>query len=340
MSSGHPQRTDNVLCISYDDVLSAHSLIKPYIVRTPLLRCTTCNYLSGKNVFLKAENLQTTGSFKFRGAVNAIARICAKNRGVEKAAVVAHSSGNHAQAVAKAASLFGACANVVMPKSAPACKKQAAKSYGAIVSECEPTEKARIAAAEKIRDEKEAHLIHSSQTPEVIAGQGTIAVEMLHQNPDLDAIVAPVGGGGMISGIAVAAKHIKPSIKVYGAEPELANDCFLSMKRGRRTPLQHTPKTIADGAKVNIGENTWAIINDLVDDVVTVSEEEIVTAVKLMWERAKLVIEPTAGLAVAAVIGKTFSKLESSKQLKNIGVVISGGNVDFTSILSLLETTV
>ncbi|XP_078494737.1 serine racemase-like [Ciona intestinalis] len=321
-------------CINFNDVKAAYEIIKPFIHQTPLMQCSAISKLAGCNIFLKTENFQKTGSFKIRGATNALSHVSKKD---SVKCVVTHSSGNHGQAVAKAAHSFGIPAYIVMPTTSPQCKKDAVKSYGGIVIECKPTEEDRVKMAETVLAEKGGTFIHASQTPQVMAGQGTLAMEMLEQNPDLDAIVAPVGGGGMISGIAVAAKALKPSIKVYAAEPEEANDCYLSKINGYRTPLKKTPVTIADGVKVTIGENAWPIIRDLVDDVITVSEEEIKQATVLVWERAKLVIEPTSGVGVAAVIGnKLLSAKGFDSSVKNIGLVLCGGNVDLCSIAKLL----
>ncbi|XP_076799819.1 serine racemase-like [Clavelina lepadiformis] len=322
-------------CISFDDVKKAHFVIKPYVHQTPLMTCSFIDKLCGRNVFMKTENLQKTGSFKIRGATNAVASLVKRKNKPD--CIVTHSSGNHGQAVAKAANNFHIPAYIVMPSNAPECKKNAVKSYGGFVVECAPTEKAREQGAEKVCREKGGSFIHASQTAEVISGQGTIAFEMLKQNPDLDAIVVPVGGGGMISGITIAAKHIKPSIKIYAAEPEKANDCYLSKCNGYITPVDHPVVTIADGVKVTIGENAWPIIRDLVDDVITVSEEQIIEATRLVWERAKLVIEPTSGVGIAAIINEKFSKAKGMHgDVKNIGVVLCGGNADVGTVAKIL----
>jgi len=328
-------KTTIPLCVTVEDIYVAQKNIKSHVVCTPLLHCSTFSNLSGKNIFLKAENLQTSGSFKYRGAFNAIAHLLQSSEGKVKC-VVTHSSGNHGQAIAKAAQAFNIPAFIVMPTTSPICKKSAVKSYGGVVVECEPTDQGRVNKAQEVCLEKNGYLIHASQCNQVIAGQGTIAIEMLQQNPGLDAIVAPVGGGGMISGIAIAAKHIKPSIKVYAAEPETANDCYLSKKNGFRTTLKHTPKTVADGVKTNIGEKTWPIIEQLVDDVILVTEDEILSALKLIWERSKLLAEPTSGVGVAAVVSDKFNQAKGTERLQNVGVVVCGGNIDLNTIPTLL----
>ena len=318
-------------CISFDDVKAAERVIKSYVHYTPMMTCKTIDKLCQRSLFFKCENFQKTGSFKFRGAVNAVYTIMQSNS--KPSCVVTHSSGNHGQALAKAAQMFQVPAYIVMPIDSPQCKKDAVKGYGAIVVECEPSDKGRIETADQVCKEKNGFLVHANQYPAVMAGQGTMALEMLEERPNLDIIVAPVGGGGMISGIAIAAKHLKPSIKVYAAEPELANDCYLSKLNGKITPLPEPPKTIADGVKTTIGQNAWPIIRDLVDDVITVSEEEIKLAAKLIWERAKLVIEPTSGVGVAAVMNKKFATARNnSDSLKNVGVVLCGGNMDLSIV--------
>ena len=326
------------LCISYRDVLEAQKIVKSYAHYTPLVTCCTIDKMCGRNLFLKCENFQKTGSFKFRGAVNAINDAMQLAEDKKPLCVVTHSSGNHGQAVAKAAQMFGVPAYIIMPNNSPQCKKDAVKGYGGVVIECEPTEQSRIETSDNVCKEKNGLLIHPNQTPAVIAGQGTMALEMLEQNPNLDIIVAPVGGGGMISGIAITAKHLKPSIKIYAAEPELANDCFLSKLNGFITPLPEPPVTIADGVKTTIGESTWPIIRDLVDDVITVSEDEIKRATKLVWERAKLVIEPTTGVGVAAVLSDKFATAKNNAdELKKVGVVLCGGNADLSVVSKILS---
>ncbi|XP_077996136.1 serine racemase-like [Glandiceps talaboti] len=219
-----------------------------------------------------------------------------------------------------------------MQNISPQIKVRAVKGYGATVVECEPGEKAREDMKDKVAKEQDAVFISSSQHPDVIAGQGTMGVELLEQVPDLDAIVAPVSGGGMIAGICIAAKHIKPSIKIYAAEPLNADDCAKSFAAGERIPLPGPPDTVADGLKTSVGYNTWPIIKDNVEDVITVTEEEIIHATKLMWERVKLCIEPSSGTAVAAVLSDKFKALPAD--IKKVGVVLSGGNLDLSKLSS------
>lgn len=319
-------------CISFPDIQAAYRVISPHVHKTPLLRCSAISQKTSANVLLKTENLQRTGSFKFRGAMNAIKNLISD--GEKDKVVVTHSSGNHGQAVALAASLCGQKAFIVMPENAPVCKREAVKGYGGNIIQCLSTEKSREETCKQTVIEKEGIFIHASQNPLIIAGQGTMAIEMLEQNPEIDAIVASVGGGGLISGIAIAAKSIKPTIKIYGAEPEEAKSCFSSKKLNQRTKNPKTPVTVADGVKVSIGENTWPIIKDLVDDVITVSEEEIKKATKFVFERARLVVEPSSGVSVAAVMKESFKDLEGFDQVKNIAVVLCGGNCDLDQVMS------
>jgi threonine dehydratase/serine racemase len=289
--------------------------------RTPVATCATIDRLAGRQVFFKCEHLQKVGAFKFRGACNAVIKL------TDEAAaqgVATHSSGNHAQAVALAARMRGIAAHIVMPSDALAVKRRAVEGYGARVIECEPTLAARDATAKAVIAETGATFIHPYDHPDIIAGQGTSALELLDQVPQLDAIVVPVGGGGLISGICVAAKGIDPGIRIFAAEPLGADDAARSKAAGKLIP-QIGPDTIADGLLTSMGELTWPIIRDYVERVVTVSEEEIVAAMRLAWERAKLLIEPSAAVAVAAVLSDTFRATEG---IDRVGVVLSGGNVD------------
>jgi threonine dehydratase len=242
--------------------------------------------------------------------------------------VVTHSSGNHGQAVALAARLRGVPAYIVMPSNAPAVKRAAVEGYGARVIPCAPTGAARAAAAERIRQETGAAFIHPSNDPDVIAGQGTIALELLQQAPDLDALVVPIGGGGMISGIALAARGLRPSLRVFAAEPLGADDAARSKAAGALLP-QEAPDTVADGLRTGLGSNTWPVVRDLVEAVITVEEDEIVRHMRLVWERLKLVIEPSAAVGVAAALGPAFRGLRG---IERVGVVLCGGNVDLDAL--------
>uniref|UniRef100_H2ZWY8 Serine racemase n=1 Tax=Latimeria chalumnae TaxID=7897 RepID=H2ZWY8_LATCH len=320
-------------CISLADVQKAQLVIKDLIHQTPVLTDSSLNILANRKLFFKCELFQKTGSFKVRGALNAVLTLCekAKMEASNIRALVTHSSGNHGQALAFAAHLKGIPTCIVVPRTAPACKKAAIRQYHARLVECEPTDQqCRAETTAKLAAEMEALTIHSSDTPEVIAGQGTIGMELLQQVPELDAVVVPVGGGGMLAGIAIAIKALRPNVKIYGAEPQNADDCYQSKQRGQLTPNPSPPDTIADGAKLSIGPKTWPIIQDLVDDVFTVTEDEIKQATCLVWERMKLVIEPTAGLGMAVVLSERFQSLPEN--LKNVAVILCGGNVDLGSL--------
>jgi threonine dehydratase/serine racemase len=289
--------------------------------RTPVATCATLDRMAGRALFFKCENLQKVGAFKFRGAVNAVAQLPAD---AAARGVVTHSSGNHAQALALAARLHGISAHVVMPSNASAVKRKAVEGYGGRVILCEPNLQAREATAVQVVQETGATMIPPYNHPHVIAGQGTTALELLEQVSDLDGIVAPVGGGGLISGITLAVKARNPKIKVFAAEPAGADDAFRSKAAGTFIP-QTGPKTIADGLLTSLGELTWPVIRDLVDDVLTVGEDEIIVAMRLAWERAKLLIEPSSAVAVGAVLTESF---RARPGLARVGVVLSGGNVD------------
>lgn len=317
-------------CISFADVEKAHINIQDSIHLTPVLTSSILNQIAGRNLFFKCELFQKTGSFKIRGALNAIRGLIPDTPEEKPKAVVTHSSGNHGQALTYAAKLEGIPAYIVVPQTAPNCKKLAIQAYGASIVYSGPSDESREKVTQRIMQETEGILVHPNQEPAVIAGQGTIALEVLNQVPLVDALVVPVGGGGMVAGIAITIKALKPSVKVYAAEPSNADDCYQSKRKGELTPNLHPPETIADGVKSSIGLNTWPIIRDLVDDVFTVTEDEIKYATQLVWGRMKLLIEPTAGVALAAVLSQHFQAV--SPEVKNICVVLSGGNVDLTAL--------
>ncbi|XP_054987094.1 serine racemase [Sorex araneus] len=317
-------------CISFADVEKALINIQDFVHLTPVLTSSILNEVTGRNLFFKCELFQKTGSFKIRGALNAIRSLVSATSEEKPKAVVTHSSGNHGQALAYAAKLEGIPAYIVVPLTAPNCKKLAIQAYGAFITYCEPSDESRENVTKRIMEETEGIMIHPNQEPAVIAGQGTIALEVLNQIPSVDALVVPVGGGGMVAGIAITIKALRPSVKVYAAEPLNADDCYQSKLKGELTPNIHPPETVADGVKSSIGLNTWPIIRDLVDDVFTVTEDEIKHASQLVWERMKLLIEPTAAVGMAAVLSQHFQTV--SPEVKNICIVLSGGNVDLTSL--------
>ncbi|XP_069617474.1 serine racemase [Ranitomeya imitator] len=320
-------------CVTLKDVQEAQRRIQGFVHSTPVMTCSSLDALAARKLFFKCELLQKTGSFKIRGAINAV-----KSLPSDKCtAVVTHSSGNHGQALALAAQIMGIPAYIVVPNTAAACKKSAILGYGALVVDCEPTDKSRAEVAANTVQKTGGVLIHPNQDPAVIAGQGTIGFEILQQVPGLEALVIPVGGGGMLAGIAVAVKAIKPNVKIYAAEPLNADDCYRSKTSGILTANIQPPITVADGVKTSIGPSTWPIIRDLVDEVFVVTEDEIKNATRLVWERMKLLIEPTAGLGLAAVLSSRFQ--EKTGDAQNIGVVLCGGNVDLSSIDWIRESS-
>jgi threonine dehydratase/serine racemase len=289
--------------------------------RTPVATCATLDRLAARSLFFKCEHLQKCGAFKFRGASNAVLGLPAD---VAARGVVTHSSGNHAGALALAARMRGIPAHIVMPRNASAVKQRATRGYGGRIVECEPTQAAREAAASAVVAETGGTLIAPFDHPDVIAGQGTAALELLDQVPELDAIVTPVGGGGLTSGTCLAVLGVAPQVRVLAGEPKGADDAARSKAAGQRLP-QTDPRTVADGLRTSLGDLTWPIVRDHVERVVTVTEEEIVAAMRLLWERAKLLVEPSSAVAFAAVLTDEFRGLPG---LGRVGIVLSGGNVD------------
>jgi threonine dehydratase len=311
----------NLYAATLADVRAAAERIRGLAHRTPVVTCATLDRAAGRSLFFKCENLQKAGAFKFRGAAHAVSRLADD---IAARGVVTHSSGNHAQALALAAKLRGLPAYVVMPSNAAAVKRQAVEGYGGQVITCEPNLQARETTAARVVAETGATFIPPYDHPHIIAGQGTAALELLEDVPDLDALIAPVGGGGLISGIAIAARELAPQARIFAAEPLGADDAARSKAAGQFLP-QTGPKTIADGLLTSMGELTWPIIRDLVERVFTVDDQQIVEAMRFFWERAKLVIEPSAAVPVAAVLSEEFRALP---RLPRVGVVLSGGNVD------------
>ncbi len=305
------------------DIYEAAKRIKPYIHRTPVLTNENLNQKVGAQVFLKCENFQKVGAFKFRGACNAVFSLSN-----EEAAcgVSTHSSGNHAQALALAARLRGIPAFIVMPNNAPAVKKAAVAGYGGKITLCEPTLEAREATLSQIAEETGSAVVHPYNDERVIAGQGTAALELLDEVPDLDVVIAPVGGGGLLSGTSIAATEIKKGIRVIAGEPEMADDAYRSLKTGEILPSVK-PRTIADGLLTSLGNKTFPIIQTHVEQVVTVSEQGIIDSMKFIWERAKIIIEPSSAVAV----GVLWERKIDLTGLK-VGVILSGGNVDLEKL--------
>ena len=315
--------------VTLDDVRQAQARIADHVHRTPVMTCGAIDACAERSIFLKCENLQRVGAFKIRGATNAVLRL---DDATAARGVVTHSSGNHAQALALAARTRGIPCHVVMPTNAPAVKRIATEGYGATIHPCEPTLAAREAGARKVMDETGATLIPPFDHADVIAGQGTIALELLEQVPDLDAVVVPVGGGGLMAGVTLALREAAPQVKVFAAEPAGADDAWRSKSSGTWQPMEN-PDTIADGLRTSLGELTWPVLRDHVDAVLRVSEAEIVGAMRALWERAKIVVEPSGAVSLAGVLGDDF---RARAGLRRVAVVLSGGNVDLSRALELM----
>ena len=311
--------------IGIEAIEQAHARIAPHVHRTPTLRCRSIDRLAGRALFFKPECFQKGGAFKARGATNAIQKLTDE---VASRGVVTHSSGNHAQAVAIAARARGIAAHIVMPSDAPRVKRRAVEGYGARIIECAPTLNAREQTAERVRRETGATLIAPYDHPDVMAGQGTVALELIEDVPELDAVVVPVGGGGLLSGVAIALSERAPKVAVYGAEPSGADDAARSKARGTRI-VTHEPNTLADGLRTTLGELTWPPIRDLVRAIHVVDDMMIVAAMKLLFERAKWVVEPSGAIALAVALSKAFRR---GPEHERVGVVLTGGNVDLDAL--------
>jgi len=306
-----------------EDLIECHHRITPYIHRTPVLTSRLLGKMAGAELFFKCENFQRMGAYKMRGATNAILKLTEEQKGM---GVVTHSSGNFAQALSLAAKSLGVKAYIVMPSSAPQVKKDAVKEYGGKILECEPTLEARNVMADRIRSETGATFIHPSNDLNVIAGQGTACMELLEEKPDLDFVVVPVGGGGLIAGTGLAAHYFGKYCKVIGAEPFEVDDAYRSLKSGK-IELNKTTNTIADGLKTQLGDKNFPLIQKYVDNIIRVTEDEIINAMQLVWERMKIIIEPSSAVAFAAVL-REKKKFKDKK----VGVIISGGNVDLKTL--------
>jgi len=304
---------------TYDDILKAHLIVQKFAHRTPVLTSSSINKIVGGNLFFKCENLQKVGAFKFRGACNAVFSLTEEEA---QKGVATHSSGNHAAALALAARMRGIAAHIVMPSNSPEIKKKAVAGYGANITFCEPTLQARESTLARIVAETGATEIHPYNNFNVIAGQGTAAKEIIEDAGEFDTIMAPVGGGGLLSGTALSAKYLLPNCKVIAAEPAGADDAFRSFQAKKIIPSIN-PKTIADGLLTSLGERNFAIIMQNVDDIVTVSEEKIVEAMRMVWERMKIIIEPSSAVPLAAIL-----QGELDVKDKKVGIILSGGNLD------------
>ena len=306
-----------------EDLIECHKRIAPYIHKTPVLTSRLLNNMVGAELFFKCENFQRMGAYKMRGATNAILQLTEEQKSM---GVVTHSSGNFAQALSLAANSLGVKAYIVMPSSAPQVKKDAVKEYGGKILECEPTLGARNAMADRIRSETGATFIHPSNDLNVIAGQGTACMELLEEKPDLDFVVVPVGGGGLIAGTALAAHYFGNNCKVIGGEPFEVDDAYRSLISGK-IELNKTTDTIADGLKTQLGDKNFPLIRKYVNSIIRVTEDEIITAMQLVWERMKIIIEPSSAVAFAAVL-REKEKFKGKK----VGIIISGGNVDLKNL--------
>ena len=311
------------MSVDLNRIRAAHERIRAYVARTPVLTSSRLDEASGASLFFKCENFQKIGAFKARGATNAVFSL---DDAIARRGVATHSSGNHGAAVARAAKLRGITSHVVMPSNSAKVKVRAIESFGAQIVFCEPTEEARESACADVIKKTGATMIHSFENEDVMSGQGTAAVELLEDIPDLDLVMCPVGGGGLLSGTSVAAKSMRPKIKVIAAEPENVDDAAQSFRAGR---LIQTEKkfTIADGLRTNVGLPNFTIIQRYVDDIVTVSEEAIVSAMRTIWETMKIIVEPSAAVPYAAILER---KIDITG--KRVGIILTGGNVDLDAL--------
>ncbi|WP_171173349.1 beta-hydroxyaspartate dehydratase BhcB [Ruegeria sp. HKCCD8929] len=305
--------------LTIDDVRAAHARIEPYIHRTPVLTSTYLNELTGAELFFKCENFQKAGAFKVRGASNAVFGL---NDEVAVRGVATHSSGNHALSLSYAAGRRNIPCHVVMPRTAPEAKKAAVRGYGGLITECEPSTSSREAVFAEVQAQTGAEFVHPYNDPRVICGQGTCSLELLEQAPGLNAVVAPIGGGGMVSGTCLTLSNLVPEIEIYAAEPEQADDAARSFRAGHII-ADDAPVTVADGLKVPLKENTWHFVSNHVRDVQTASEQEIVDAMRLIWQRMKIVMEPSSAVPLAVIL-----RNPEVYRGKRVGVIVTGGNVD------------
>ena len=304
---------------SLEDIKAVHERIKPFIHLTPVLSSTSINELAGCEIFFKCENFQKIGAFKARGGMNAVLSLSKEE---QKKGITTHSSGNHAQAIALAAKTVGTKAYIVMPNNAPIIKKNGVKALDGEIIECEPTLEARESTVQQVIDRTGATFVHPFNNYDVIAGQATATVELISEVPNLEVIMVPVGGGGLLSGTALATHYLLPNAEVIAGEPEGAADAILSFKSGK---IEKAPyiKTIADGLMTNLGDRTLEIIRIYVKDIILVSDDEIIAAMRLIWERLKIVIEPSCAVPLAALL-----KQKERFAGKKVGIILTGGNVD------------
>lgn len=300
----------------------AHKRIKPFIHRTPVLTSASIDEIAGCSIFFKCENFQKVGAFKARGAMNAALSL---GPNLLTKGLATHSSGNHAQAIARAGKILGVKSYIVMPRTAPEIKKKGVEGYGGKIFECEPTLAARESTLAEVVVNTGATEIHPFNNYDVIAGQATAAKELFEEAPKLDFIIAPVGGGGLLSGTALASKYFSPSTEVIAGEPAGSDDAYRSMQSGKIEQAQS--QSIADGLLTTLGDKTFPIIKELVKEVITVTDDEIIAAMRLIWERLKIIVEPSCAVPFAAVL-KSKEKFAG----KNVGIILSGGNVDLGKV--------
>jgi threonine dehydratase len=333
MSTAPSVESANYHAPTWEAIVAAHTRIAPRIHRTPVLTSASLNAITGAQLFFKCENLQKTGSFKIRGASNAILSLT--DNEVAKG-IVTQSSGNHGAAVACAAAWRGVPAWIVMPKNAPTVKAKAIEAYGGRVIFCEPSVTARKATCDRIQAETGAHLVHPYDDDRIITGQATAAKELLEEVSDLDAVLAPVSGGGLLSGTCLGAKGIRGEVRVFGCEPERADDAYRSLTTGA-LQSQDSSDTIADGLRASLSARTFALLRPRVDRILLVSEEEIISGARLVWERMKIIIEPSSAVAIAPLLKPgVVASLNLPKRADGLapklGVIFSGGNVDLSSL--------
>ena len=314
---------NGLLVPTFDDVLAAHERVKPYIHRTPVLTSTYLNDLTGAELFFKCENFQKAGAFKVRGACNAVFGL---SDAMAAKGVATHSSGNHALSLSYAAGRRGIPCHVVMPRTAPQAKKDAVRGYGGVITECEPSTSSREAVLAEVQARTGAEFVHPYNDPRVIAGQGTCSRELLEQVEGLDAVVAPIGGGGMILGTCLTLSHLAPGVEIFAAEPLNADDAARSFRAGHII-ADDAPETVADGLKVPLKELTWHFVCSHVKDVLTATEDQIVDAMKLIWKRMKLVMEPSSAVPLASILAN-----RDRFRGRRIGVIVTGGNIDLDSL--------
>jgi threonine dehydratase len=307
-------------------IIQAHDRIKPYVYKTPVLVSEAINEMAGAKLFFKCENLQHIGAFKARGAMNAALSLSPDEL---RKGIATHSSGNHAQAIARAGKILKTKAYIVMPSTSPEIKKRGVREYGGEIFECEPTLESRESTLKEVIKKTGATEIHPFNNYDVIAGQATAAKELIEEVNDLDFIIAPVGGGGLLSGTALAAKYFSPKTFVIAGEPEGADDAFRSMISGKIEKSQSS--TIADGLLTSLGDKTFPLIKELVKEIITVDDPAIINALRLVWERLKVIVEPSGAVPLAAIL-KEKQKFKN----KNVGIIFSGGNVDLEKILTLI----